>query len=160
VEEAIGTVKTAAASFLRDREKGVRGTKNLFAVGQDLSVDAVKAVLTPLDPKKYKLVKVNQEAEIRPFVQDHGLTYKQGCAYYQLGARVSVQASKEVAVLEKSTDRVFSGPAARELLFGADGMRNGTISVKAGANPDLEVYVQSRSVNRKLKPHTRLLVMI
>lgn len=160
VEEAIGTVKTAAATFLRDREKGVRGTKNLFAVGQDLSVDAVKAVLTPLDPKKYKLVAVREEAEIRPFVQNHGLPYKQGCAYYQLGPRVAVQASKEVAVLEKSTDRIFSGPAARELLFGADGLRSGTISVKAGANPDLEVYVQSKSVNRKLKPHTRLLVMI
>jgi hypothetical protein len=32
--------------------------------------------------------------------------------------------------------------------------------VKAGRNPKLEVYVQSRSVNRKLKPKTRLLIML
>jgi hypothetical protein len=159
VEEAIGTMQTAATSFLRGREKGVRGTKNLFAVGQDISVDDVKANLEPLDARKYKLISVKAEAEIRPFVQQHGLPYFQGCAYYQLGARVTVQASKEVAILEKSTDRVFTGQAARDLLFGA-GTTAGAISVKAGHNPDLEVYVQSKSVNRKLKPNTRLLVMI
>lgn len=160
VEEAIGTVRTAATSFLRGREQGVRGTKNLFAVGQDLDIATVKANLVPLDPTRYKLVKVEAEAEIRPFVQAHGLPFTQGCAYYQLGPRVKVQASKEVAVLERSTDRVFSGPAARELLFGADGLQGGTVSVKAGHNSDLEVYVQSKSVNRKLKASTRLLVML
>ncbi|MCP9209654.1 vWA domain-containing protein [Streptomyces cucumeris] len=160
VEEAIGTVKTAATSFLRGREAGVRGTRNLFAVGQDLSLDDVKKNLVPLNPKSYKLLNVKSEAEIRPFVQNHGLPYKQGCAYYQLGPRVTVQASKEVAVLEKSTDRIFSGAAAREMLFGEAGLGGGSISVKAGVNPDLEVYVQSKSVNRKLKPQTRLLVML
>lgn len=159
VEEAIGTMKTAATSFLRGRDAGVRGTKNLFAVGQDISVDDVKANLEPLNPRKYKLIPVRKEAEIRPFVQEHGLPYTQGCAYYQLGARVTVQASKEVAILEKSTDRVFTGQAARDMLFGP-GTTAGSISVKAGHNADLEVYVQSKSVNRKLKPNTRLLVMI
>lgn len=159
VEEAIGTMKTAATSFLRGRDAGVRGTKNLFAVGQDVSVDDVKANLEPLDARKYKLIPVREEAEIRPFVQKHGLPYTQGCAYYQLGVRVTVQASKEVAILEKSTDRVFIGQAARDLLFGP-GTTAGSISVKAGHNPDLEVYVQSKSVNRKLKPNSRLLVMI
>lgn len=159
VEEAIGTMTAAASSFLRGRDAGVRGTKNLFAVGQDISVDQVKANLEPLDARKYKLISVKAEAEIRPFVQQHGLPYYQGCAYYQLGARVTVQASKEVAILEKSTDRVFTGQAARDLLFGP-GTTAGSISVKAGHNTDLEVYVQSKSVNRKLKPNTRLLVML
>ncbi len=159
VEEAIGTMTAAATSFLRGRDVGVRGTKNLFAVGQDISVDDVKANLEPLDALKYKLISVKAESEIRPFVQSHGLAYYQGCAYYQLGVRVSVQASKEVAILEKSTDRIFTGQAARDMLFGT-GSTAGTISVKAGHNADLEVYVQSRSVNRKLKAGTRLLVML
>lgn len=157
-EEVIAVVGAATKTFMQDRTRGVRGTKNLFAVGQDISVDEVKATLTPLDARKYKLLTVRKETEIRPFVQGHDLSYTTGCAYYQLGSRVTVQASKEVAVLEKSTDRVFSGPAARDLLFGGTGQ--GSISVKAGHNPDLEVYVQSRSVNRKLKPNTRLLVML
>ncbi|MFF9219505.1 vWA domain-containing protein [Streptomyces viridosporus] len=163
VEEAIGTVKTAATRFLQDREQGVRGTKNLFAVGQDLDMTTVKSALTPLDSAKYKLYEVKDEhdgMQIRDFVQSKNHTYVTGMAYYQLGARVSVQASKEVAVFEKSSELVYGGPDARELLFGADGRTNGTLSVKAGHNPDLHVFIQSKSVNRKLKKGTRLLVML
>ncbi|MFI7354096.1 VWA domain-containing protein [Streptomyces avidinii] len=159
VEEAIGTVRAAATGFLRGREKGVRGTKNLFAVGQDLSVDDVKATLEPVPADKYRLLKVDTEVDIRSFVDSHpGVTYERGACYYQLGARVQVQPDKEVIVVEKDTDRAYTGDAARSLLFGT-GIR-GTVSAKAGRNPELEVYVQSRSVNRKLKPRTRLLVMV
>jgi hypothetical protein len=163
VEDAIGTVRAAASSFLRGRERGVRGTKNLFAVGQDLSVADIQANLEPLDGRKYKLLEVKAETEIRPFVQAADIPYKTGCAYYQLGARVTVQASKDVVVLKKGDqakgipDRVFTGQAARSMLFGDV---SGNISVKAGVNKDLEVYIQSKSVNRKLKPNTRLLVML
>ncbi|WP_327267935.1 VWA domain-containing protein [Streptomyces sp. NBC_01218] len=159
VEEAIGTVRAAATSFLRGREQGVRGTKNLFAVGQDISVDEVRAKLEPIAADKYRLLKVDKETEIRPFVDSHpGVSYRRGSCYYQLGARVTVQPDKEVIVVEKDTDRAYTGDAARSLLFGS-GVR-GTVSVKAGNNPRLEVYVQSRSVNRKLKAGTRLLIML
>jgi hypothetical protein len=53
VEEAIGTVKTAATSFLRGREKGVRGTRSLFTMGKDLSADDVQANLDALDTAAY-----------------------------------------------------------------------------------------------------------
>ncbi|TXS44073.1 VWA domain-containing protein [Streptomyces sp. uw30] len=159
VEEAIGTVRAAATSFLRGREHGVRGTKNLFAVGQDISVDEVRANLEPIPADKYRLLKVDKEVEIRPFVNSHpGVTYERGSCYYQLGVRAQVQQDKEVIVVEKDTDRAYTGDAARSLLFGTD--VQGTLSVKAGNNPKLEVYVQSRSVNRKLKPNTRLLIML
>jgi hypothetical protein len=159
VEEAIGTVRAAATSFLRGREQGVRGTKNLFAVGQDISVDEVRANLEPIPADRYRLLKVDKEIEIRPFVNSHpGVTYERGSCYYQLGARAQVQQNKEVVVVEKDTDRAYTGDAARSLLFGTD--VQGTVSVKAGNNPKLEVYVQSRSVNRKLKPETRLLIML
>ncbi|GGQ05163.1 MULTISPECIES: vWA domain-containing protein [Streptomyces] len=159
VKEAIGTVRAAATSFLRGREKGVRGTKNLFAVGQDISVDDVRANLEPIAADKYRLLEVDTDTAVRLFVDSHpDVTYERGSCYYQLGTRVQVQPDKEVIVVEKNTDRAYTGDAARSLLFGT-GIR-GTVSVKAGHNPDLEVYVQSRSVNRKLKAKTRLLVMV
>ncbi|MFB6864398.1 VWA domain-containing protein [Streptomyces virginiae] len=159
VKEAIGTVRAAATSFLRGREKGVRGTKNLFAVGQDLSVDDVRANLEPIAADKYRLLEVDTDTAVRLFVDSHpDVTYERGSCYYQLGTRVQVQPDKEVIVVEQNTDRAYTGDAARSLLFGT-GIR-GTVSVKAGHNPDLEVYVQSRSVNRKLKAKTRLLVMV
>ncbi|AQT75272.1 MULTISPECIES: vWA domain-containing protein [Streptomyces] len=159
VKEAIGTVRAAATSFLRGREKGVRGTKNLFAVGQDLSVDDVRANLEPIAADKYRLLPVDTETNIRSFVDAHpDVTYERGSCYYQLGTRVQVQPDKEVIVVEKQTGRAYTGDAARSLLFGTG--IHGTVSVKAGHNPELEVYVQSRSASRKLKAQTRLLVLV
>lgn len=169
VEEAIGAVTTAAVAFLRGREKGVRGTKNLFAVGQDLDLSTVKSVLTPLDGAKYKLLDIrdgDHDKEIRPFVEERmpRVKYRPGMAYYQLGPRVTVQASKDVVVYDTESDLVYGGPDARALLFGEDGRTNGSLSVKAGHNPKLKVFVQSKSVNRKLKKlprdETKLLVML
>lgn len=165
VEEAIGTMKTAATNFLRGRDKDVRGTRSLFAVGQDLDIATVKSVLTPLKGTKYKFLPVKNEdhdKEIRPFVEERmpGTHYRQGMAYYQLGPRVTVQASKDVVVYDIESGLVYGGPDARELLFGEDGRTNGSLSVKAGHNPKLRVFVQSKSVNRKLKKGTDLLVML
>lgn len=177
VEEAIGTVKAAATSFLRGREAGVRGTTSLFAVGQNLDVKTVHAALKPLDGTRYRLLDVKAEdhdKEIRPFVYSKfvgtpGFQYKLGMAYYQLGARVTVQASKNVAVLDESSGLVYGGPDALRLVFGdenvgPDGKLLHNLSVKAGHNKNLKIFVQSKSVNRKLKKipgdDTKLLIML
>ncbi|MGA5824026.1 VWA domain-containing protein [Kitasatospora sp. NPDC094028] len=162
VEEAIGTVKSAATSFLRGREQGVRGTRNLFAMGQDLSTADVTANLDALDTGKYILVPVDQQLPIREFVTTAGHAYTTGCAFYELSKREKIQGSKQIAVAEKDpatgrmTGRVFSGPAARRLL----GLPNAEATVKPGENPAYTVFVQSTSVNRKLVPGTKLLVML
>ncbi|MQS18111.1 VWA domain-containing protein [Streptomyces kaniharaensis] len=162
VEEAIGTVKNAATSFLRGREQGVRGTRNLFAMGQDLSTAEVKANLDALDTGKYILIPVDQQIQIRDFVTRAGHSYKSGCAFYELSKREKIQGNKQLAVAEKDpatgqmTGRVFSGPAARQLL----GLPQSEVAVKPGENPAYTVFVQSTSVNRKLVPGTKLLVML
>ncbi|MFE0472422.1 VWA domain-containing protein [Streptomyces sp. NPDC058947] len=160
VEEAIGTVKAAATSFLRGREQGVRGTRNLFAVGQDLSSTEVKANLDALDPGNYLLIPVDQEMSIREFVTRAGHPYRTGCAFYELSKREKVQANKQVAVAEmeggRMTGQVFSGPAARQLL----GLPQTEVTVKPGHNDRYKIFVQSTSVNRKLIPGTKLLVML
>ncbi|MER6398117.1 vWA domain-containing protein [Kitasatospora sp. NPDC001603] len=162
VEEAIGTVKSAATSFLRGREQGVRGTRNLFAMGQDLSTADVTANLDALDAGEYILVPVDDAMPIRDFVTGAGHPYKTGCAYYELSKREKIQGSKQLAVAEKDpatgrmTGRVFSGPAARRLL----GLPSAEATVKPGDNPSYTVFVQSTSVNRKLVTGTKLLVML
>ncbi|GLW59103.1 vWA domain-containing protein [Kitasatospora phosalacinea] len=162
VEEAIDTVKTAATSFLRGREKGVRGTRSLFTMGQDLSADEVKAQLDALEADKYVLVPVDRQAPLREFVTGAGHPYRTGCSFYELSKREKIQGGKQLAVAEKDpvtgglTGRVFSGPAARGLL----GLPATEATVKPGDNPAYTVFVQSTSVNRKLVPGTRLLVML
>ncbi|MGW4898140.1 VWA domain-containing protein [Kitasatospora sp. NPDC004240] len=162
VEEAIGTVKSAATGFLRGREKGVRGTKNLFAMGQDLNSADIDANLDALETGTYVLVPVDQQTPIRDFVTASGHPYKSGCAFYELSKRERIQGTKRLAVAEKDpvsgrmTGRVFSGPAARQLL----GLPNAEATVKPGDNPSYTVFVQSTSVNRKLVQGTKLLVML
>ncbi|MFE2721637.1 VWA domain-containing protein [Kitasatospora sp. NPDC059327] len=162
VEEAIGTVKAAATSFLRGREQGVRGTRNLFTMGQDLNTAEVKANLDALDSGTYILVPVDEQSPIRDFVTSSGHTYKTGCAFYELSKREKIQGRKQLAVAEKDvatgrmTGRVFSGPAARRLL----GLPESEVTVKPGDNPAYTVFVQSTSVNRKLVPGTKLLVLL
>ncbi|MFE0459179.1 VWA domain-containing protein [Kitasatospora sp. NPDC058965] len=162
VEEAIGTVKSAATSFLRGREQGVRGTKNLFAMGQDLSSADVAGSLDALATGSYVLVPVDQQSPIRDCVTRAGHQYRSGCAFYELSKREKIQGGKQLAVAEKDpttgqlTGRVFSGPAARRLL----GLPNSEVAVKPGENPSYTVFVQSTSVNRKLLPGTKLLVML
>lgn len=162
VEEAIGTVTAAATSFLRGRDAGVRGTKNLFAVGQDISTADVKATLKPLDTGSYILIPVDQESPIREFVIRARNEYKTGCAFYELSKREKIQANKQIAVAEKdpktgrTTGKVFTGPQARQLL----GLPDTEVSVKPGHNENYVIYVQSTSVNRKLKLGTKLLVMV
>ncbi|MFD9688236.1 VWA domain-containing protein [Kitasatospora sp. NPDC059088] len=161
VEEAIGTVKSAATSFLRGREQGVRGTKNLFAMGQDLDTTQVTANLDALDTGKYILIPVDEASPIRDFVTSSGHSYTTGCAFYELSKREKIQGNKQLAVAEKDpatgrmTGRVFSGPAARRLL----GLPAAEAVVKPGENPSYTVFVQSTSVNRKLVPGTKLLVL-
>ncbi|WP_081951862.1 vWA domain-containing protein [Kitasatospora phosalacinea] len=162
VEEAIDTVKTAATTFLRGREKGVRGTKRLFAMGQDLSAAEVKAELDALETDTYVLVPVDRQAAVREFVTGAGHPYRTGCSFYELSKREKIQGGKQIAVAEKDpatgalTGRVFTGPAARGLL----GLPAAETTVKPGDNPAYTVFVQSTSVNRKLVPGTRLLVML
>ncbi len=162
VEEAIGAVKTAATSFLRGREQGVRGTRNLFTMGRDLSTSEVKANLDALDIGKYILIPVDQQIQIRDFVTRAGHPYRTGCAFYELSKRERIQGNKQLAVAEKDpatgqmTGKVFSGPAARRLL----GLPESEVTVKPGENPAYTVFVQSTSVNRKLVPGTKLLVLL
>jgi hypothetical protein len=157
VEEAIGTVKSAATSFLRGREQGVRGTRNLFSTGAD-AVNAntvASADLVAIKPSEYKLVPVPRDSVIKEFVESCGYKYMIGKAFYQLSKTENIQATKEVAVVEIATDQVYTGADARSLI----GLPAMNVRVKPDQNPLYRVFVQSTSVNRKLLAGTKLLIM-
>ena len=163
IQEAIESIGKATTTLLRGHDRGVSSTKNLFAVGQDLDLATVKSALEPIARSKYEIFTVREgqhDMEIRDFVQSKDIPYVPRTAFYELGSRVQVQANKDVLVYDADAERVFGGSDARELLFGADGRTNGTLSVKAGHNPKLKVLVMSGSYTRKLKKGTKLLVML
>ncbi|MFI5831904.1 vWA domain-containing protein [Streptomyces sp. NPDC051578] len=157
LEEAGQVIQQATEKFMVGRTRGIRGSRAVFSTGAEtVNKDTIKAAgLTPVDPAGYQLVPVAREAVIREWIVESGHTYRTGCAFYQLSKSEKVQARKQIAVLEKKTDRVYTGPQARALL----GLPDAEVRVKPDQNDDFTIFVQSTSVNRKLVPNTRLLLM-
>ncbi|MGW6416728.1 vWA domain-containing protein [Streptomyces sp. NPDC055055] len=157
LEEAGQVIQEATEKFMIGRTKGIRGSRAVFSTGADaVNKDTIKAAgLKPVDPSAYHLVPVGRDAAIREWVTESGHTYRTGCAFYQLSKSEKVQARKQIAVLEKKTDRVYTGPEARALL----GLPDVEVRIKPDHNDDFTIFVQSTSVNRKLVSQTQLLIM-
>ncbi|MEU4085458.1 vWA domain-containing protein [Streptomyces aureus] len=158
LEEAGQVIREATEKFMVGRSQGIRGSRAVFSMGAEaVNEDTIKAAgLAAADPSGYRLIPVTRDAAIREWVVECGHTYRTGGAFYQLSKSEKIQAQKQIAVLEKKTDRVYSGPEARALL----GLPNVEIRVKPDHNDDFTIFVQSTSVNRKLVPNTRLLLML
>ncbi|TVL91186.1 vWA domain-containing protein [Streptomyces sp. SAJ15] len=157
LEEAGQVIQQATEKFMVGRTQGIRGSRAVFSMGAEaVNKDTIEAAgLTPVNPSEYQLIPVAREAAIRDWVIECGHTYRTGCAFYQLSKSEKIQARKQIAVLEKKTDRVYTGPEARALL----GLPDMEVRVKPDYNDDFTIFVQSTSVNRKLVPNTRLLLM-
>ncbi|MFJ9411457.1 vWA domain-containing protein [Streptomyces sp. NPDC101393] len=157
LEEAGQVIQQATEKFMVGRTKGIRGSRAVFSTGAEaVNKDTIKAAgLTPVTPAKYQLIPVTRETAIREWVIECGHTYRTGGAFYQLSKSEKIQAKKQIAVLEKKTDRVYTGPEARALL----GLPDMEVRIKPDHNDDFTIFVQSTSVNRKLAPQTRLLLM-
>ncbi|MEE1753107.1 vWA domain-containing protein [Streptomyces sp. SP18CS02] len=157
LEEAGQVIQEATEKFMVGRAKGIRGSRAVFSTGAEaVNKDTIKAAgLRPAKSSDYQLIPVAREAAIRDWVIESGYTYRTGCAFYQLSKPEKIQARKQIAVLEKKTDRVFTGPEARALL----GLPDVEVRIKPDHNDDFTIFVQSTSVNRKLVAQTRLLLM-
>lgn len=155
LHEAVSTIQRATDTFMQARKSGLRGTKNLFSMGEELTAADVHSTLQHIPAASYKLIPVDETMQIRDFVIRAGYRYATGCAFYELSKRETIQGSKQIAVVEKKTDRVFLGQDARKLV----GLPDVTTTVKPGHNDDYQIFVQSTSVNRKLIVGTRLLIM-
>ncbi|MCX4781951.1 vWA domain-containing protein [Streptomyces sp. NBC_01264] len=158
LEEAGQVIKEATEKFMVGRAKGIRGSRAVFSTGAEVvNKDTIEAAgLTPADPSAYHLIPVARDAAIREWVVESGHTYRTGGAFYQLSKAEKIQAKKQIAVLEKKTDRVYTGPQARALL----GLPAVEARVKPDHNEEFTIFVQSTSVNRKLVSNTRLLLMV
>lgn len=156
--EAGVTIRTATDTFMTNRSSGIRGTRTLFSTGAEAVNQQTVAAsgLTPLKPAQFHLIPVNEDGvEIREFVQNCGLPYVLGRTYYQLSKLETIQPQKSIAIVEKKTNKVYIGHDARQVL----GLPDVEVRVRPTANAEYTIFVQSTSVNRKLKQWTKLLVL-
>jgi hypothetical protein len=153
---AASSIRTATDRFMTQRAKGVRGSRSVFSTGADAVNDrSVKQNLKPVDANKYTLLHVVAKTPIAEFVRNAGISYYAGIGYYQLTKSETIQAGKQIAVVDKKTNKVYTGVEARDLI----GLPSHSTRVRPNYNPKYDIYVQSTSHNRNLMPNTKLLIL-
>jgi hypothetical protein len=158
VQEGVGVVRAATERFMQSRKDGVRGSRNLFSTGDEAVNKATitAAALQPLPITSYSLVPVPEDATIRDFIEQRGVPYRTGMAHYQFTKTETIQSYKKLAVVHKTTNQVFTGPQVRDLL----NLRTDVdVRVRPNHNREYDIYVQSTSVNRRLKAGTNVLLV-
>lgn len=131
-------------------------SKNFYAQAQvddtGINTSVLKKNLTKVTSDFQKL-NVNNKQQIRDFVENQGLTYNKGCAFYELTKREIIQTTKDIIVEDHNND-LYIGSDARNML----GIpTNVYAKVKPSDHPQYKVYVQSSSVNRVVIPNTTVL---
>lgn len=159
VEEVGRRIRDTTDSYMAARATGIRSTTGLFST--DLSTvnkTTIKgAGLKALTASKYKLVPVPHDVEIRQFTQDCGFQYIIGQGFYELSKTETIQPQKVIAIVERGPrSKVYVGADARNMI----GLPDAEVRVRPDFNPDYAVYVQSTSVNRKLKAGTKYLYLV
>jgi hypothetical protein len=155
LSEVGSTIRTSTQNFMKARSMGVRGSKSLFTLDlSTLSASKVARSLQELAKSQYKFYPITKTVEIRDFVEGKTKNYVTGKSFYQLMKKETIQPYKQVCVVDKQ-GRVFGGREARKLL----GLPDENVYVSPTQHPELDIFVQSTSVNRHLIPGTKLLVL-
>lgn len=158
IVEAGERIRQTSDMFMQARPHGIRGTRNIFQLDiSNLTPEVVQSSLHKLDANQYSVLDVNKSGwPIRDFVETvSGRPYHTGKAFYQITKPETVQANKQVCVMDKADGKIYTSDSARNLL----GLPDYEVRVRPSDHPKYDVFIQSTSVNRKLVAGTKLLML-
>ena len=148
---------------LQDYEKEVidrggmsRGLNKIFntMLEREESTIYEPSELKAVTPGRFQVLEVDENISIKAFVLENGLTFKTGRGFYEFTKTETIQAKKQIILMDRKTGDLFEGAAAREML----GLPEGTsVRIKPSNLEEYVVFVQSTSANRKLIGGTRFL---
>lgn len=153
LEVSSQATQAAVSSFFTARSTGVRSTSAFYADVANIPVSAIRKTI-PEVTHTAKTFPVVSDSVIAEFVTQKTGSYKLGHAFYELSKSETVQASKEIAIIDKQTGKIYRGEGARQML---NLPSVGSVRLKPGAMGQYGVFVQSTSTNRKLIAGTSLL---
>lgn len=141
---------------LIDSGRMSRGLNKIFntLLNRESTVSYEAADLRTVEPGRFQVLEVDKDAPIKVFVQENGLNFKTGRGFYEFTKTETIQARKEIVLMDKNTGDLFEGVAAREMLGLPEGT---TLRIKPSNLEKYVVFVQSTSYNRKLINGTRFL---
>lgn len=156
-EELTRDTTSALSTYTQARARGVTTTKSFYVDTTNVNVTEVKKSLTDISAKVKQWTKAARDpAVIRNFFEQKMGRLDIGRVYFELIKSEKVQPQKEIVVLDESTGKYYSGWTAARQLLGLPPI-NGEIRLRPGKMGNLRVFIQSTSVNRKLKDGQRVL---
>lgn len=139
-----------------DQGRMSRGLNKIFntMMNRETTSYYESADLRTVSPGRFQILEVEQDISIKAFVLENGLSFKVGRGFYEFTKTETIQAQKEIILMDRATGDLFEGGAAREML----GLpMDATIRIKPSNLEKYVVFVQSTSANRKLIGKTRFL---
>lgn len=142
-------------SYYLSRSVGKTSVRSFYSNAANVPLAKVQKVLIDVS-KDFLAFSVTSDTPIKDFVETNAKKrYVKGEGFYQLMKPEIVQSNKEILIYDKKHRKLYYGDAARNLIglpVGSD------IKVIPGNHGQYEIFVESTSVNRKLKAGTKLLV--
>lgn len=158
MEQSTQVTSQAMSQFYQARSSGQTATRRFYADLTKVSASDVKAALTDVSAQVtlWTVSEAENDAAIREFVEKRsGAKLLKGAAFYQLTkGEDKIGAAKKICIRDKKTQAIYYGEAARDLM----GIPRGVdIRMTPKQLGDFDVFVQSTSVNRKLRKNTQVL---
>lgn len=156
--QAQAATTSSLSSYYTARAAGQTSTRKFFTNLSGFSSNHVASILEDVSKEVtiYPVGPAEDGMEIRPFIEDRlsGRPMLKGAAFYQLTkTEPKVQANKKILVRDKTTQAIYYGAAARQML----GLpAYGDIRLAPGNHGNFDIFIQSTSVNRKLSKGTFL----
>jgi uncharacterized protein YegL len=141
------------------RASGQRSLRTAFSDLTEVNQSNVSEILSEVPQKDYNIL-INEgvkAVEIRDLIESKipKYTYRKGDAFYELVKNEHIQPQKQIMIQNKKNGKVYSGSNARKLL----NLPNQEVKITVGDFGEWNVYVQSTSVNRRVIPKQRVLVV-
>lgn len=148
----------ATVNYLSNRSAGVKAVSTFYKTDLSHFDPAISKLLNVTD--QFKAHKVDKEIDITSFWNSKmKFPYNKddGRAFYQLTKKELIQPNKEILVRDKSTKIIYGGDVRRALKM-ADGTSGVNMKVEPGNHANYDIFVQSKSPNRKLVRGTEILI--
>lgn len=155
--EEVGRAITASyQTYSNARSQGVRSSNNIFAINTDnISKSDIKRTLLEINGDIH-YYNGSSDISIKEFAEDAtGESYRKGSVFYEISKTEIVQASKEIAIVNKKDGKKYSGRDARDVL----GLPHHETKMKPGEFGDWRIFIQSTSYTRKIKPGNSIFVI-
>ena len=158
-KDAFIVSSAAYQTFFKDKTAVGKGKKmssrSFYSSTADLTVRAARSELSEITGQ-VEFIVPHMDCKIRDAILGHGYQWVKGAAFYALiKTEKKVQPYKMVALRVKTSGKVYSGQAARDML--GIGQATDTVRLVPGDHGKFDVFIQSTSVNRKIPAGTEVM---